>query len=85
MQEAYAGQMSTQIAVRLPDTTVSALDAIVASGGAPSRTALVTIAIQRELRRRAAENDAGILARRGAGDDLDGLVDWIVGNVEIER
>ena len=77
--------MSTQIAVRLPDTTVSALDAIVASGGAPSRTALVTIAIQRELRRRAAENDAGILVRRGAGDDLDGLVDWIVGNVEIER
>ena len=85
MREAYAGPMSTQIAVRLPDTTVSALDAIVASGGARSRTALVTIAIQRELRRRAAENDAGILVRRGAGDDLDGLVDWIVGNVEIER
>ncbi|MFJ4225464.1 hypothetical protein [Microbacterium sp. NPDC089695] len=77
--------MSTQIAVRLPDTTVSALDALVASGAAPSRTALVTIAIQRELRRRAAEKDADILTRRGAGDDLDVLVDWTVGTIEIER
>lgn len=77
--------MSTQIAVRLPDTTVSALDALVASGVAPSRTALVTIAIQRELRRRAAESDAEILQRRGAGDDLDGVVDWSAGSFEIER
>lgn len=77
--------MSTQIAVRLPDTTVSALDALVASGVAPSRTALVTIAIQRELRRRAAENDADILTSRGPSDDLDGLVDWTIGNLEIER
>ncbi|MFJ4174471.1 hypothetical protein [Microbacterium sp. NPDC089696] len=77
--------MSTQIAVRLPDTTVSALDALVASGVVPSRTALVTIAIQRELRRRAAESDAEILERRGAEDDLDGVVDWGAGSFEIER
>ncbi|MFB4350481.1 hypothetical protein [Microbacterium sp. CR_7] len=77
--------MSTQIAVRLPDTTVSELDALVAAGAAASRTALVTVAIQRELRRRAAENDAEILTRRGAADDLDGLVDWTVGRFEIER
>lgn len=85
MRQAYHQLMSTQIAVRLPDTTVSALDALVASGAAASRTAIVTVAIQRELRRRAAENDAEILTRRGAGDDLDGLVDWTVGTFEIER
>jgi hypothetical protein len=84
MQFAYRSGMSTQIAVRLPDDTVSQLDAIVAAGGAPSRTALVTIAIQRELRRRAAEHDAGILERRGAGDDLDPLVDWTVSRLEVE-
>ncbi len=85
MQFAYRGNMSTQIAVRLPDATVSELDALVASGAVPSRTALVTVAIQRELRRRAAENDAEILERHGAGDDLDPLVDWTVANFEVER
>lgn len=77
--------MSTQIAVRLPDDAVAALDDIVASGRATSRTALVTLAIQRELRRQAGERDAEILSRDGAADDLDGLVDWTSGNVEIER
>lgn len=77
--------MSTQIAVRLPESTVSQLDSLVASGEAASRTALVTIAIERELRRRAAERDAEILARRGPGDDLDSLVDWTTGHIEIER
>lgn len=85
MQFAYRGVMSTQIAVRLPDATVSELDALVASGAAPSRTALVTVAIQRELRRRAAEHDAELLGRHGARDDLDPLVDWTVANVVIER
>lgn len=64
---------------------VAELDAPVSAGAAPSRTALVSVAIARELRRRAAENDAEILKTRGAGDDLDPLVDWTIGNVVIER
>ena len=77
--------MSTQIALRLSDEMVAELDALVSAGAAPSRTALVSVAIARELRRRAAENDAEILKARGAGDDLDSLVDWTIGNIEIER
>lgn len=77
--------MSTQIAVRLPEETVSQLDALVATGAATSRTALVTLAIERELRRRAAERDAEILTRDGASDDLDALVDWSVGRLQIEH
>ena len=77
--------MSTQIAVRLPDETVSQLDALVAAGVVTSRTELVSVAIQRELRRRAAEYDASVLRAKGSGDDLDGLVDWVTGHFEIER
>lgn len=77
--------MSTQIAVRLADETVSRMDAIVATGAVANRTELVSVAIQRELRRRAAERDAEVLRAEGAGDDLDGLVDWTVGQLEIER
>lgn len=67
--------MSTQIAVRLPDKMVAALDSAVADGRAASRTSLVQAAIERELRHVAAERDAEILRRSGA-DDLDGLVRW---------
>lgn len=77
--------MSTQIAVRLADDTVSRMDAVVAAGDVANRTELVSVAIQRELRRRAAERDAEVLRANGAGDDLDGLVDWVSGHFEIER
>lgn len=77
--------MSTQIALRLSDEMVAELDSLVSTGAAPSRTALVSVAIARELRRRAAERDAEILTTRGAGDDLDSLVDWSIGNIAIER
>ncbi|MGW9158553.1 MULTISPECIES: hypothetical protein [unclassified Microbacterium] len=77
--------MSTQIALRLSDEMVAELDALVSAGAAPSRTALVSVAIARELRRRAAEHDAEILNTQGAGDDLDSLVDWTVGHIVIER
>ncbi|WP_454301660.1 ribbon-helix-helix domain-containing protein [Salana multivorans] len=73
--------MSIQIAVRLPDEVVAAVDEIVGRGGAGSRTELVTVAIQRELRRRAAERDAEILAEQGAEDDLDDLVRWTAANL----
>lgn len=70
--------MSTQIAVRLPDEMVAFLDAAVASGAAPSRASLVAQAVEREMRRRAAESDAAILRTTGPADDLDSLVEWSV-------
>ncbi|PKQ24119.1 MAG: hypothetical protein CVT65_04500 [Actinobacteria bacterium HGW-Actinobacteria-5] len=75
--------MSTQIAVRLPDDMVAFLDHAVAQGKAASRAALVTAALEREMRRQAAEADATILLERGAADDLDALVDWTMHNVEV--
>ena len=68
--------MSTQIAVRLPDDVVAFLDRAVADGRAPSRAALVSSALEREMRRQAAEADAAVLASHGAADDLDELVSW---------
>ncbi len=68
--------MSTQIAVRLPDEMVAFLDHAVATGRAPSRAALVASAVEREMRRLAAEQDAEILRAHSAADDLDGLVEW---------
>jgi Arc/MetJ-type ribon-helix-helix transcriptional regulator len=68
--------MSMQIAVPLPEEMVEFLDGLVADGRAPSRAAVVSSAIEREMRRIMAERDAEILRREGAADDLDGLVDW---------
>jgi Arc/MetJ-type ribon-helix-helix transcriptional regulator len=76
--------MSTQIAVRLPDEMVVFLDRTVASGKAPSRAALVASAVEREMRRLAAEHDAQILRTEGAADDLDGLVAWTATHATVE-
>lgn len=73
--------MSTQIAVRLPEEIVAFLDNAVAQGKAASRAALVSAALEREMRRQAAEADAATLHHRGAADDLDELVDWTVGHL----
>jgi len=76
MHVLYAVLMSTQIAVRLPDSVVEFLDDEVAEGRVSSRAALVTSALEREMRRRIAERDTEILTRVRADDDLDALVDW---------
>ncbi len=76
--------MSTQIAVRLPDEMVVFLDRAVAAGEAPSRAALVTSALEREMRRLVAERDARILGAKGAADDLDDLVAWTSTSVRVE-
>lgn len=68
--------MSTQIAVRLPDDLVAEMDALVAAGHARSRADILTTAMRRDARRRAAERDAEILRSAGAADDLDDLVTW---------
>lgn len=76
--------MSTQIAVRLPDDVVKFLDAAVASGRVPSRAALVTSAVEREMRRQAADQDAALLRQHGAADDLDDLVDWTAEHARVQ-
>ncbi len=76
--------MSTQIAVRLPDEMVAFLDDLVASGKAPSRAALVVSALEREMRRQAAEQDAQILREHGPADDLDAVVQWTVARFDVE-
>lgn len=76
--------MSTQIAVRLPDEVVTFLDRSVASGRASSRAALVAIAVEREMRRQAAQRDAELLDEAGAADDLDDLVAWSAANAVTE-
>lgn len=76
--------MSTQIAVRLPDEMVAFLDRSVATGKAASRAALVAAAVEREMRRQAAEHDAEVLGEHGPGDDLDDLVQWSTSHLEVE-
>jgi Arc/MetJ-type ribon-helix-helix transcriptional regulator len=77
------GLMSTQIAVRLPEEMVAFLDKAVADGKASSRAALVSAAVEREMRRQAAETDAAILRKAGAADDLDALVNWTAGHIDV--
>jgi hypothetical protein len=60
------------------------LDSSVASGRAASRAALVALAVEREMRRQAAERDVEILNAAGAADDLDDLVAWSVHHAVVE-
>jgi Arc/MetJ-type ribon-helix-helix transcriptional regulator len=76
--------MTTQIAVRLPDEMVAFLDRTVATGKASSRAALVAAAVEREMRRQAAQQDAEIMAEHGPADDLDDLVQWSSTHLEVE-
>lgn len=75
--------MSIQISVRLSDELVAFLDQSVARGTAASRAALVSAAVEREMRRQVAEQDAAILREQGPSDDLDPLVDWAVDHLEV--
>ena len=75
--------MSAQIAVRLPEEMVAFLDKAVAEGRATSRAALVGAAVEREMRRQAAESDAAILRAAGAADELDPLVNWTTSQIDI--
>ena len=75
--------MTVQIAVRLPEAMVAFLDDSVASGLAPSRSALVTSALEREMRRQLALQDAKILHDAGSDDDLDDLAAWSVSHADL--
>ena len=76
--------MTTQIAVRLPDEMVAFLDDAVSAGKAASRAALVAAALEREMRRRAAEEDAELLRTNGPADDLDELVSRTASSLQID-
>ncbi|MEO7070955.1 MAG: ribbon-helix-helix domain-containing protein, partial [Nostocoides sp.] len=76
--------MSTQIAVRLPEEMVAFMDRRVATGEASSRAALVASAVEREMRRLAAVQDAQILRAQGTADELDDLVDWTGAHAVVE-
>jgi Arc/MetJ-type ribon-helix-helix transcriptional regulator len=75
--------MSTQIAIRLPEEMVAFLDKAVAEGKAASRAALVGVALEREMRRLAAQSDAAILRERGSADELDALVTWTTSYLDL--
>ena len=68
--------MSTQIAVRLPESMVEFLDRLVAEGQAPSRAFVVERALAREFRRQIAARDAAILAEAGADPDMGSLAEY---------
>lgn len=85
MQYGTVSWVSTQIAVRLPDQMVEFLDRRVADGQAPSRAAVVASALEREMRRQAAERDAEILRRHGTADELDVLVDWTATHADVSE
>ncbi|HEY2041864.1 MAG TPA: YlcI/YnfO family protein [Jatrophihabitans sp.] len=68
--------MSKQIAVRLPDEVVDFIDDLVSHGDAASRAEVVSIALARERRRRAAAQDADILAKLRSDRDLDRLAEY---------
>lgn len=72
----------TQISVRLPDDVVAQIDAAVAEGRAPSRTAYLLGSLVETQRRERAERDAAIIAACNGQPypDLDGLVEWAAGN-----
>jgi Arc/MetJ-type ribon-helix-helix transcriptional regulator len=76
--------VSIQIAVRLPEGVVAFVDREVAEGRAPSRAAVVSSALEREMRRLLAERDAAILREKGPEDDLDPLVEWSVHHLDVE-
>jgi Arc/MetJ-type ribon-helix-helix transcriptional regulator len=70
--------MTTQIAVRLPDELVIAIDELVADGSEPSRAAIVSRALTRELRRLATLREIEILHPLGGEPypDLAELTEW---------
>jgi Arc/MetJ-type ribon-helix-helix transcriptional regulator len=71
--------MSKQIAVRLPEDIVDFIDALVRDGKADSRAIVVRRALERERRRAIAAQDAAILARSPADNDMDLLARHVAG------
>ncbi len=72
--------MSTQIAVRLPDSMVAELDALVSQGQASSRASVIEAALRRELRRSLYAQEAELLASTESDTDVADLNNWVANN-----
>ena len=66
--------MSIQIAVRLPDDLVDALDTMVVESEESGRASVIERALRRELRRYQAKQDANILREKGDYDELAAFI-----------
>jgi Arc/MetJ-type ribon-helix-helix transcriptional regulator len=73
----YHFGMSIQIAVRLADDMVEFIDEIVAHGEASSRAQVVSRALERERRRRAAQRDVAIYAAEQPDQDMEAYVRYV--------
>ena len=78
-QTGTIGLVSTQIAVRLPDSMVAFIDELVA-GGEASRAAVVTKALMRYRRQLDGDRDAEIYLKTGGYPELDG---WIADRTDL--
>jgi Arc/MetJ-type ribon-helix-helix transcriptional regulator len=67
--------MAKQLVITLPDELLDFVDAVVESGAARSRAAVVANALERERRRLLAARDAEILASSGPDPELAGLAE----------
>lgn len=76
--------MSIQIAVRLPDHMVHELDALVASGEAPSRASVVEAALRRELRQHAYAREVEVLAAQPIDNEFNAMHDWAKSNFTMD-
>jgi Arc/MetJ-type ribon-helix-helix transcriptional regulator len=72
--------VSIQIAVRLTDRVVEELDALVASGQAPSRASVVEAALRRELRQYLYAREAELLASLPPDHEFDAMHEWVARN-----
>ncbi len=72
--------MSTQIAVRLPDSMVAELDALVSQGQASSRASVIEVALRRELRRFIYAQEAELFALTESDSDVADLNNWVANN-----
>ncbi len=72
--------MSTQIAVRLPDTLVAFLDREISQGHANSRAELVSRALRRMEREHVAARDLEIIIASGGNpySELEGMLEQLV-------
>lgn len=66
--------MSTQVAVRLPDSLLAEIDRAISNGQATNRTSLVEQALRRELRRLQAERDLRILQESADDNGFDDMI-----------
>lgn len=76
--------MSTQIAVRLPESMVEELDSLIAAGEAPSRASVIEQALRRELRRHLAERDLRILESAGEDEELNTATAWVADRFRLD-